>query len=421
MKILIIILLAVCTISIHSQTVLTSIPSTLVDGKYIIKAGTTINANTNVIGKNVTITKVGVGANPIIKFAEYTGMSLQNSILENIDIESPPAMSPTLKLNNGKVTGCHLKGGHPAISPGGSKVVISNCKLSGSIYDALYCSGVDSLFILNTWVGDMYMGDGTDCGLNDNTDNVHTENCNFLYIDGLISDHSQYSGKFPLIFNGSGKVIIKNSDFYGTTNPCVYVGSTEELVEFYNCAFIGGLKAIENNGQIKVVNCLFANQTATSIWEGGRKEIRNCTFANISYDGDYANACIRSWNGDSSIIDNCIFYNSAQAWAGVNGKRTNCLYYKCFTRTGDKDIDPQFIDRINYKSKLGKGVIIDRPLNRYKPFIKPNWTDSLNKYKPAYDSLIIYKNTMNYIVIKGLKNTNQTKYSILLQINKIIK
>lgn len=376
-------------------------PATLIAGeKYEVLAGTIIKLNYTVNATNCKIYKVGIGANPIISNTAVNGFVFTKCQITNIDFNNSFA-GFGIELNASSLIGGHYNGGYTGIVITGN-CLIKDFELTGFGVDGIRrFTGalIDSVTIQNGLIHKANTQDGQNCETNGSLDNIHLEAIRNLLIDNIISDHSQYPGKFALIIADNVNVVIKNSTFFGwsyNTNDgrCIYIKPNNQNINFTNCNIIGGDWGVENNGNPIFTNCTFKGQKSYAVFQGLNKKFINCKFIDIGR-GAIVNdaACIRSW-ANTTTVTNCKFYNCVKKYTG-NG----------FVENGSQ----VFTTTLDTLASI-----------RATPPI-PNYKDSTFRYKAQADSFIIYRGVMQNIVIKGLKNTYQTKTSILTQITKVIK
>ena len=366
---------------------LTALPKFTNGGKYYIKAGTTIDNKITIsnICNNVLLTRYGEGKNPIIKnlnsrykTKNFTIAGTGNKIKGIdfiVDSYAPTAdNSGTANIyqNGGSLTveDCLLIGGHPAFNWSNiDSLYIYNCHIKNFTYDAMWGQWANYIKVNKCKFDSAYI-DYTNANDTFSTDIIHVKDCKELIVDSSYLDHN-YSGKY---------CIISHTD----KQPLPYY-----KVKLSNSTFIGKYGYSQANLRptimsTEIINCKILNSQTGIQGAGDTLIVKNCTFDKFSNK-----AIEQGWVKYQKVTD-CTFTNSKVAIENKASINTNCAF-------SEADI------------AAGKGAkIIITPPVVISPVIK-------------VDSLIIYRNVMNKIVIPGLLNKYQTKASILKQIKAVIK
>jgi len=430
-----------------------SIPQTLTSGtSYYFQKGKTFTISNTISGSNVSISSYGSGNNPVITFTNTSGgFNLSGkSTINNVNITVSPFNDFAIKAkDNCTIDGLNIIGGDPAIFvDGGTVIIIKNCNISGTYFDAINgLSNIDTLKLTNVNIKEPYYSDETICDLGytggnggGSQDLFHVENAQNVILDKCDFNHSTTRGKFAFICNKYKSIVVSNSVFVGFDGGAVtFIGGSTGSATFLNCWFVGGDMANSNNGNVIYTNCIFKGHKTFGISEGGNRTAIGCTFINVGNNPLPGKnpSCISGWNYTTSV-SNCLFVNCKNVYSTntLQGNDHNNYWKSGIGSNLVKtvyNIDPKFIDTVYYKTDCGFGANISIPAPvQSKTIITPNWKDSTailknelfvlkQSSKACNDSLGIYRNVMYNIVIKGLKNTYQTKASILKQLSVYIK
>lgn len=314
---------------------------------YYFKRGTTINTSgIDISGDHIYIGAYGVGDRPMFKgknknaIIKITGV--QNKI-QGIQVVTTDTLTGAgiqmLKSGRNYIDDCKINGALHGINGTSSRLEISHCEVINSYFDGMYLNSSDTLVLLACHIHDMYSSGGN----SNSVDCIHSQDNKIVFVDSVLSDHSNFEGKYAFIGNGYDSIAIKNSTFIGSpSNGSLFPGGGTTLrFRWYmeNCKILGGKYGLQNNATIFYLkNCIFKGQVENAVYEGGYGYIYNCDFIDQK-------VAIRNWHAQIRELKNCIFYNFDYALAGMYGTITN----NCFYTTSNLDKTSSWGD--NYINK----------------------------------------------------------------------
>jgi hypothetical protein len=237
-----------------------------------------------------------------------------------------------------------FKGMEPS---GYGKIIISNSLITRIRCDGLYSSHNDTIILRNTKINDVnrwyekILDIGTSGG-----DCFQGESNGYVEVTDCYLDHSDVAGKFAMIQNAADSVYVKNTTFKSWSESAAVYGGPPKGWRFEECKFIGGVYGIRNFSLLIIENCIFEDQTKSSI-SGEGAEIYNSNFVNVS-----GTRVLNGWGSAGWKVNNSIFYNVNHIYGAMEQYVTasNNIYYN---PTGDQpinqwgdnvyNIDPKFV------------------------------------------------------------------------------
>jgi len=370
---------------------------------------------------SVTFDSYGIGAKPVINGSidlQGTCNKINNLNFVGDRGYDKPTLVRLRKGNNVRLSNCVINGGAKGVQiESVVNAYIDNVELYNHTYDAIYMQYNDSVYINNVKIHSAYSDSTYDNALL-SIDNLHIEATNYIMIDSLYSDHSNYGGKYALIINKYDTVSITNSvlkapehsNFNNYQNSAgIYAGGGSDKRYTWNIenCYISGIKGVWNySKKLEIKNTVFKDCT-TGIWEGGLKYIVNCNFINCTM-------AFRSWGiSKMKAVENSIFYNCGTIY-GTNDTAfasNNCYFpvpkIKPVLGINYITADPLFTDSINMLPeseclKLGIGVIravlvIINPCQSYIDLLN----ECLEQFNKSYLSAKqkgIMREKINYLI-----------------------